>query len=144
REQELEIVENQRLVHPIENLTAVTNPEEVIEVQEAVRHVYVDDLIKQYIVAITDATRTYPDVSLGASPRGSLGLFRGGQATAIVRGRDHVLPDDIKELAVPMLSHRIIVSAAARMRGMNGGDVVAEIVEQVPVPGAQAQGWFRR
>jgi MoxR-like ATPase len=144
REQELEIIEGQRLVHPIEDLGAVTNPAEVIETQEAVRHVYVDDLVKQYIVAITDATRTYPDVALGASPRGSLGLYRGGQATAILRGRDHVLPDDIKQLAVPMLSHRVIVSAAARMRGMSGSDVVADIVEQVPVPGAQGQGWFRR
>jgi len=117
REQELEIIEDQRLVHPIESLAAVTGPAEVIETQEAVRHVYVDDLVKQYIVAITDATRTYPDVALGASPRGSLGLYRGGQATAILRGRDHVLPDDIKELAVPMLSHRVIVSAR---RGCEG------------------------
>ena len=143
-EQELDIVENQRLVHPIEGLAAVTGPEEVIELQEAVRQVYVDDLIKQYIVALTEATRAHPDAALGSSPRGSLGLFRAGQATAIIRGRDFVLPDDIKELAVAMLSHRIIVSAAARMRGVNGTDVVAGIVEEVPVPGAQGQGWFRR
>ena len=112
-EQELAIVENQRVAHPIEALRPVTTPEEVIEVQEAVRHVYVDDLVKQYIVAITGSTRSHPDISLGSSPRGSLALFRGGQATAIVRGRDFVLPDDIKELAGPMISHRIIVSAAA-------------------------------
>ena len=143
-EQELDIVENQRLVHPIEGLGAVTRPEEVIELQEAVKEVYVDDLIKQYIVALTEATRNHPDAALGSSPRGSLALFRGGQATAVIRGRDFVLPDDIKELAVAMLSHRIIVSAAARMRGVNGVDVVTGIVEEVPVPGAQGQGWFRR
>jgi MoxR-like ATPase len=143
-EQELAIVENQRVAHPIEALKPVTTPEEVIEVQEAVRHVYVDDLVKQYIVAITGSTRSHPDISLGSSPRGSLALFRGGQATAIVRGRDFVLPDDIKELAVAMLSHRIIVSAAARMRGANASDIVAGLVDQVPVPGAQARGWTRK
>ena len=143
-EQELDIVESQRVGHPIDALRPVTTPEEVIEVQEAVRHVYVDDLIKQYIVAITESTRSHPDLSLGSSPRGSLALFRGGQATAIVRGRDFVLPDDIKELAVSTLSHRIIVSAAARMRGADGNDIVAGLVDQVPVPGAQARGWTRR
>ena len=89
------------------------------------------------------ATRDHSDISLGSSPRGSLALFRGSQALAFLRGRDFVLPDDVKELTVPMISHRIIVSAAARMRGVSGRDVVSDLVDEIPVPGAQARGWFR-
>ena len=143
-EQELAIVEDQRLNHPIESLQAVTTGDEIIELQESTKQVYVDDLIKQYIVAIVEATRDHPDISLGSSPRGSLALYRGAQAVALHRGRDFALPDDVKELAVPMIGHRMIVSAAARMRGVDGREVISSIVDQVPVPGAQAGGWFRR
>ena len=143
-EEELAIVENQRLTHPIEALESVVTPQEIIALQDAVTQVYVDELVKQYIVTMTASTRDHADISLGSSPRGSLALFRGAQATAVLRGRDFVLPDDAKELAVPMISHRIIVSAAARMRGVHGRDVVSGISDQVPVPGAQARGWFRR
>ena len=143
-EQEMTIVENQRLDHPIESLQGVTTADEIIELQEAAKEIYVDDLIKQYAVAITRATRDHPDISLGCSPRGSLALFRGGQAMALIRGRDFVLPDDLQELAIPMISHRIIVSAAARMRGLQGRDVISSLLDQIPVPGAQAKGWFRR
>ena len=136
-EQELAIVENQRLTHPIEALQPVANADEIIALQEVTRRVYVDDLVKQYIVALIGSTRDHPDISLGSSPRGSLALFRGSQAMALLRGRDFVLPDDVKELAVPMISHRIIVSAAARMRGVQGTDVIGGVVDQVPVPGAQ-------
>jgi MoxR-like ATPase len=132
------------LAHPIESLRAVTTPAEIVQLQETARTVYVDDLIKGYIVSITQATRGHADLALGSSPRGSLALFRGSQATALVRGRDFVLPDDVKELAVPMISHRVIVSAAARMQGIRGRDVISSLVEQVPVPGAQARGWLRR
>ena len=142
-EEELAIVENQRLTHPIESLEAVATSEEVVNLQESVKDVYVDDLIKEYIVSLTESTRDHPDIALGSSPRGSLALFRGAQALAFMRGRDFVLPDDVKELAVPMISHRIIVSAAARMRGIQGRDVVTSIVDETPVPGAQARGWFR-
>ena len=143
-EEELAIVENQRVVHPIDTLEPVTGPDEIIGLQDATKEVYVDDLIKQYIVTITEATRDHPDISLGSSPRGSLALFRGAQAMALIRGRDFVLPDDVKELAVPMISHRTIVSAAARMRGVGGHEVVSGLVDQIPVPGAQARGWIRR
>ena len=143
-EEELAIVENQRLTHPIETLQPVVTAEEIVGLQQATRDVYLDDLIKEYIVSLTAATRSHDDISLGSSPRGSLALFRGAQAMALVRGRDFVLPDDIKELAVPMISHRIIVSAVARMRGVHSRDVVSSITEQVPVPGAQARSWLRR
>ena len=142
-EQELSIVESQEMAHPIDSIDAVATPEEVIEVQEAVKGVHVDDLIKQYIVSLVNSTRDHADIALGSSPRGSLALFRGTQALALIRGRDFALPDDVKELSVPMLSHRIIASAAARMRGTQPGEIVMELVDKVAVPGAQGRGWFK-
>ena len=143
-QEEIDIIEGQQLIHPIDELEPVVNSEEILKLQDATRGIYVDDLIKQYIVAIVEATREHEDISLGSSPRGSLALFRTAQAQALLRGRDFALPDDVKELAVPVLSHRMIVSPAARMRGVSGREVTSAIVDQVPVPGAQAQGWFRR
>ncbi len=143
-EDELTIVNDQQLAHPIDSLEAVAPPEDIIQVQEAVKTVYVDDLIREYIVTLIEATRVRDDLTLGSSPRGSLAVFRGTQALALIRGRDYVLPDDVKELAAPMLSHRMIPSAAARMRGVHSRDIVTEIVDEVPVPGAQAAGWVRR
>ena len=143
-EEELTIIENQRLAHPIEALGPAASAEEVMALQEATRGIFVHDLIRQYIVSITGATRSQPDISLGSSPRGSLGLFWASQALAMIRGRDYVLPDDVKELAGPVLSHRVIVAAPARMRGVSAGEIIDSVVEQTPVPGAQATGWFRR
>ena len=142
-EQELDIINTQQETHPIESLEAVSSAGEITAIQESVRSIFVDDLIRHYIVSITESTRDHPDLSLGSSPRGSLALFRGSQAMALIRGRDFVLPDDVKELAVPMLSHRIIVSAAARMRGIEGKAVINKLVEEAPVPGAQSKGWVR-
>ena len=99
---------------------------------------YVDPLVSNYIVDITRATREHADVYLGASPRGSLGLFRSGQALAAVAGRDYVVPDDVKRLAESVLSHRVIVSPAARIRSVDTRAIVAGILDFVPVPGASA------
>ena len=143
-EEELAIIEGQQVAHPIDTLEAVTNAKEIIELQESVRHIFVDDLIKQYIVTVVDATRDHPDIALGASPRGSLALFRGGQALALIRDRDFVLPDDVKELTASMLSHRVIVSAAARMRGIKASEIIDNIVSEIPVPGAQAADRAKR
>ena len=142
-EEELEIIERQQIAHPIESLEPVASAQEVMDLQRAIRTIYVDDLVKQYIVNLTDATRSHADISLGASPRASLAMYRGGQAIALIRGRDFVLPDDVKDLAQPMLSHRMIVSPAARMRGVSSLDVVETILEQTPVPGGQAQAAAR-
>ena len=139
-EQELSIINNQETVHPIESLGQVLSSDDVLSIQEAVKTVYVDDLIREYIVGLVDKSRTHAEAALGASPRGSLALFRGTQALALIRGRDFVLPDDVKELAAPMLSHRIIVSPAGRMRGVQSPDIVEELIEQVAVPGAQTSG----
>ena len=143
-EQELTIMADQQDTHPIESLEPVITAGEIIQIQEAVKSVYVDDLIRRYVVTLTDATRGHEDITLGSSPRGSLALFRGSQAMALIRGRDFVLPDDIKELAAPMLSHRMIVSAAARMRGIGPKEIIDGVVDQVSVPGAETRGWFRR
>ena len=143
-EEEITIIENQQISHPIENLQAVVGPEELFFLQDAVKEVYVDRLIKEYLVALTEASRGHPEAALGGSPRVSLGLFRCSQALALLRGRDYVIPDDIKVLAPAIMAHRIIVAPAARMRGVDGRKVVADIAEEVPVPGAQARGWFRQ
>ena len=138
-DEELEIVERQQLAHPIETLEAAASADEVLALQRFVREVYVDDLVKRYIVALVDATRSREDVALGASPRASLALFRGAQAVALLAGRDYVLPDDAKRLAVPMLSHRMILSAAARMRGTASAEIVEAILDETAVPGGQAR-----
>ncbi len=143
-EEELTIVKNQQEIHPIETLVEVVSPSDIVQLQEAAKSVYVDDLIGQYIVTLTAASRAHGDLALGSSPRGSLALFRGSQALALIRGRDFALPDDVKELAVSMLSHRMIVAPAARMRGIKSADVVNSLVDAVEVPGARTKGWFRR
>lgn len=143
-EDEIAVIDGQQLGHPIETLQAVATAEEIGGMQRATRDVYVDDLIKQYIVAIVSATREHDDIALGASPRGSLFLFRAAQALAVLRGREYALPDDVKELIVPIMRHRIIISAAARMRGVDPAEVMNSIAEDIPVPGAQARGWFGR
>lgn len=143
-EEELAIVNRQEQAHPIDTLSEVVSAEEIIEIQRSVRGVYVDDLIREYVVTLVDRTRTHPDAALGSSPRGSLALFRGAQALALVRGRDFALPDDVKELAKPMLSHRIIVSPAGRMRGIQSADVVESVLDETPIPGGQPAGWFKR
>jgi len=134
-EDEVRILERQQFRHPIEELEQVASVEELLEAQEAVRAVYVAPRLKRYIVDLTRRTREYPDVYLGASPRGSLTLYRAGQARAAIHGRDFVLPDDVKALAIPALGHRVIVGPTARMRDVTAEQIVEEILRQVPVPG---------
>ena len=136
---EIRILEKQREEHPIEKLAPVFSGEEVSEAIEAVKQIYVSDAVKRYIVELTSKTRKSDDVHLGASPRGSLALFRTGQARAALRGRDYVLPDDVKALAVPVLGHRIILSPAARMRELTADQIVKELTYSVPVPGGDFQ-----
>jgi len=136
---EIRILENQKIQHPIETIEAVVSNEEILDAIEAVKEIYVSDAIKRYIVDITTQTRQSGDVHLGASPRGSLALFRTGQARAALRGRDHVLPDDIKALAVPVLGHRIIIGPAARMGEITPDRIVREIARSIPVPGGDFQ-----
>jgi len=133
--EEVRILEDQQLQHPIETLKAVVKSKEILSAIEDVKKVFVSPAVKRYIVDLTGRTRQSEDVYLGASPRGSLALFRTGQARAALLGRDHVLPDDVQAMAVPVLGHRIIVGPAARLREVSADSIVREIVENVPVPG---------
>ncbi|MSQ42127.1 MAG: MoxR family ATPase [Dehalococcoidia bacterium] len=136
---EVLIMDAQQSHHPIELLRAVTNPDEVLELQQAVREIYIDPLIKQYIVALVNATREHESSYLGASPRGSLALMRTTQAFAMLEGRDFVQPDDVKQLAYCALGHRVIVSPGARVRNIDSAQIVDECIERVPVPGVRAR-----
>jgi len=138
-EQEMAILDAQQFAHPIERLNRVTTVEELVAMQEALKSVYADKLIKQYIVDLVDATRHHPDVYLGASPRGALTLFRAAQARAAIHGRDYVIPDDVKRLAPATLGHRIIISPAARLKGVSASDVLDELLRTTPVPGARVK-----
>ena len=136
-EDEIRILERQQYRHPIEELERVASVEELLQAQEAIRAVYVAPAVKRYIVELTRRTREYPDIYLGASSRGSLTLYRAGQARAAIYGRDFVLPDDVKALALPALGHRVIVGPTARMRDVTAEEMVEEILRQVPVPGGE-------
>jgi MoxR-like ATPase len=137
--EEMRVLSEQQLRHPIQALEAVVKGDELLQAIEEIRQVYVSPAIQRYIIDLVGRTRQSGDVYLGASPRGSLALFRAGQARAALQGRDHVLPDDIKALAVPVLGHRIIVSPAARLRELSADRIVQEIVYTAPVPGGDYQ-----
>ena len=132
---EIRVMDDQQLSHPLESLTSVVKLKEIQQAIDDVKQVYVSPLIKKYIVELTTRTRQSADVYLGASPRGSLSLARASQARAALQGRDYVLPDDIKALAVSVLAHRIIVSPAARLRDLSSDRIMQEIVLATPVPG---------
>lgn len=137
--EEMKVLSEQQLRHPIESLESVVSVEELLNAVEGIRQIYVAPAIQRYIIDLVGRTRQSGDVYLGASPRGSLALFRAGQARAALQGRDHVLPDDIKALAVPVLGHRVIVSPAARLRELSADRIVQEIVYTAPVPGGDYQ-----
>ncbi|HID35221.1 MAG TPA: MoxR family ATPase, partial [Anaerolineae bacterium] len=138
RHHEIAILASQLDHHPILDLEQVISREELMRAQEAVKQVYVDDRIKEYIVSLTQATRQHPDIYLGASPRGSLALFKTARALAAAQNREFVLPDDIKALAVPALAHRIIVNPSARIKNVSSEAILQEILESAPVPGVSA------
>ncbi|MCH8008854.1 MAG: MoxR family ATPase [Chloroflexi bacterium] len=134
---EVLIMEAQQLAHPINSLEQVTDPNEIMGLQRAIKEIYVDPLIKQYIAAVAAATREHESVYLGASPRGSLALFRASQAWSLLDGRDFARPDDVKELALATLGHRIIISPAARVKDVTPANIIEDCLARVPVPGAR-------
>jgi MoxR-like ATPase len=134
-EEEVNVLERQQFVHPVTTLEQIASEDDLVEAQEAVKNIFVAPEVKRYIVELSRQTRDHPEVYLGASPRGSLALFRTGQARAAMHGRDFVLPDDIKALAKPALGHRIILGPAARLRDLSSDQVLDEILNRVPVPG---------
>ncbi|HHX44689.1 MAG TPA: MoxR family ATPase [Chloroflexi bacterium] len=142
-EEEISILDAQQFQHPLETIEQVIDVEELKAVQEAIKQVYVDPLVKEYIVSLVHATRDFPDVYLGASPRGSLGLYKTCQALAALQGRDFVIPDDVKAMAESILAHRIIVSPSARIRNVDTRAVVQEILSTLPVPGTRTRSGAR-
>ncbi len=140
RDEELEMLDRQQYKHPIEDLTQKVTVEELQAAQEAIRGIYIDQKVKEYIVDLVRETREHPDVYLGSSSRGALALYRLCQARASMFGRDFVLPDDVKALAGAALGHRIIVGPAARIKDVQPEEIVQEILNRLPVPGAQVRG----
>ncbi len=134
-ENEIEILDRQQFVHPIEKLLPVFSVDQVLQAQDAVRSVEVTPSIKRYIVEIVHRTRDHSDAYLGASPRGSLGLYRAGQARAAINGREYVIPDDIKALTLPVLGHRMILAPGAHLQDLNESKVLSEIIDRINVPG---------
>jgi MoxR-like ATPase len=136
KDDEIDMAERQQFDHPLSTLAAVVGQDELAAAQTAIRHVFVSPAVKRYLVDLTFATRELESVYLGSSPRGTLGLYRGSQALASMRGRDYVLPDDVKALAEPVLAHRILVDPATRMRGVTASQVIRQVLEHIPLPDA--------
>jgi MoxR-like ATPase len=131
--EEIVILDEQKRLHPIDDLRQVLDLEELRQMQAGIKEIYVDQTVADYIVRLVTATREHPDVYLGASPRGSINLYRSGQALAALEGRDYVIPDDVKQLAVAVLAHRLIVKSQASLREIDPDAIVREILTQVPV-----------
>jgi len=133
-EEEVMVLDRQMKQHPIYSVKPVVQLDEVLTMQEHVKSVHIDQSLKQYLVELVWATRGHPMLSLGASPRASLGLLRAGQARAAIQGRSYVLPDDIKIVAPAILCHRIFLKPEARVRQANAHQLVAQVLDEVPVP----------
>jgi len=133
-EEESRMLERFRESDPLDELKAVTTTEEILEMQKARKRIRVEPSVRDYIVQIANATRQNPDIQLGASPRASLALYQSSQALAAIRGRDFVIPDDIKAMAAPVLGHRLIMAAQAQLRGRTTQDLIDDIVTSLPVP----------
>jgi MoxR-like ATPase len=119
---------------PLVGLQAVTSPEEILAAQQVGRAIRVEASVRQYIIAIAGATRRHAEIALGASPRASLGIYQASQAWAAIVGRDFVLPDDVKRMAPAVLIHRLMIAPQAQLRGQQLDELVAGIIERVPVP----------
>ncbi|HXI17563.1 MAG TPA: MoxR family ATPase [Chloroflexota bacterium] len=132
--------EGRSILHPLDEIGQVIDLDELMAVQQKVRRIYVDRFVVEYIVDVATATRDHQEVYLGASPRGSGALIRAVQARAALQGRDYAIPDDVKALAAATLAHRLIVSPAARIRNVDTRQVIDEILDTVPVPGARVSG----
>ncbi len=130
---ETRMLRNLRRVHPIENLKAAVDGQALMDAADQVADVNVDETLERYILTLVQATRVHPDVALGASPRGSLALYKAGQALAALRGRSYVLPDDIKELVPYALAHRLVIRPESQLRGRTAEAILAEIVERAPL-----------
>jgi MoxR-like ATPase len=132
--EENEILERFRVSDPLPELGAVTSPEEISRLQAERRQVRVAEAVREYIVRVARATRNHAEIELGASPRATMSLYQSAQAWAAIHGRDFVLPDDVKHLAPHVLTHRLLISPQAQLRGRKMEELVADLVDAVPVP----------
>jgi MoxR-like ATPase len=137
---EVMILDEQKRRHPLEELDVVCSVDELRGMQHAIRDIYVDPSVAEYIVRLVGATRVHPDVYLGASPRGSIALYRAGQALAGLMGRDYVIPDDIKALAEPALAHRLIIKTSSSIHDIQSGSVIRELLDSIPIDGIRPTG----
>ncbi len=133
-EDELKMLELLQREHPVEKLEPVVSAEELLACQRAVRETFVDEKVRRYLMQIVHDTRTHEDLALGGSPRASIALFRTAQAMAALRGRNYVLPDDVKRVAGPVLTHRLILKPESRLRKVTAAQVVDDIVAEIAVP----------
>jgi MoxR-like ATPase len=134
---EILILDEQKRTHPLDELEEVCGIDELRAMQAAVREIHVEPSVSEYIVRLVNGTRNHPDVYLGASPRGSIALYRASQALAGLHGRDYVIPDDVKALAEPALAHRLIIKASSTIHDIRAGQVIHELLEQLPVEPAR-------
>lgn len=135
-DQEVAIMDQREQTDPINQLKSVCTPSEIVELQSKASDVYIDPLVKQYIVNITQATRQHPEAALGVSPRASINLMKGGKSLALFNDRDYVIPDDIKDIATATLAHRILLTPSARMREVEQETVIADVLDAISIPGA--------
>lgn len=136
-DEEIAIMDRREAIDPIDTLQPACTPEEILSLQKKADEVYIDALVKKYIVELSRRSRQHDEAALGVSPRASLSLMKGSKARAMMKGRDYVLPDDVKSLAPAVMAHRVLLTPSARMRGVTQDAVVAEILNDVPVPGGQ-------
>jgi MoxR-like ATPase len=134
---EVRVLDDQKVTHPLDELEEVCTGDELRGLQSAVREIYVDPAVSNYIVRLVAATRTHPDVYLGASPRGSIALYRASQALAGLLGRDYVIPDDVKSLAEPALAHRVIIKTASTIHDVSSVHVIRELLDSTPIETAR-------
>jgi MoxR-like ATPase len=132
--EENSILERFRLSDPLPDLQPVTSPEEIIQLQAERKNVRIEESVRDYIVRIASATRTHDEIQLGASPRATMALYQSAQAWAAIHGREYVLPDDVKRLTPHVLTHRLMISPQAQLRGRHPSELITDIVESVSVP----------
>ena len=120
--------------NPLEQLSAVTSASEIMDIRRQVQEIYVESSVRRYILEVVGKTRTNPSIAIGGSPRASPSLYRASQALALIQGRDFVLPDDVKRLAVPVLGHRLILSTEAYLHNTSKEELIADILSTLPVP----------
>lgn len=133
-DEQLIIISQRRMTNPVEDITSCVSAEEILDCQKKAVNIHVDETVLQYLMAVVKSTRTDNRINIGVSPRGSIALYKAAQALAGIRGRDFVVPEDIKELVLPVCRKRLIISPEYVVRGYTSDSLLSEILASVPVP----------